>query len=237
MRTLTALLFAASLLPTALPAAEAPKPRTISVSGRGSVDAVPDRVSMTLGLEARDRELAKAKAAADKAWKALRKAIEAQGIKAEDQKASQLSVQPEYDYEQGRQVLRGYAVRRSLQVTLKDVTKYEALLSASLEAGANIVNQDQWDSSKLTELRAQARKLALIAAKEKAEAMAAVLGQKVGKPLSIEEQGQGWSPMAAQANMHMMKVAGGAQEDGNGGSSAPGMIEVSANVGVVFELE
>ena len=85
---------------------------------------------------------------------------------------------------------------------------------------------------------------AVQAAREKATAMAAELGQEIGEPLLIEEQpGGAWSPYGSSwgwgggswaLSNCSMEAPGGAAD--TGGSVAPGQITVTGAVQVRFEL-
>jgi uncharacterized protein YggE len=131
-------------------------------------------------------------------------------------------------------------------VTLKEIGKFESLLTAALEAGANNVHGVQFRTTELRRYRDQARSLAIKAAQEKAVALAAELGQKVGRPLKIEEQqsnwwawyggwwGGGWS--GAMTQNVVQNVSGGGQSSEDT-TIAPGQITVNARVAVTFELE
>ena len=81
----------------------------------------------------------------------------------------------------------GYVARNLFVVTLSDPAKVEPLISNMLEVGVNHVNGVEFQTTQFKHYRESARKLALTAAKEKAEKMAAVLDCTIGKPLSINE--------------------------------------------------
>ena len=85
--------------------------------------------------------------------------------------------------------LQGSLARKTMIAPLRDVDKVEDLLFDLLAAGANRVDRVSFHSSALQEKRAEARVLAVTAARVKAEAMAAALGQTLGEPLRIEEDG------------------------------------------------
>jgi hypothetical protein len=132
-------------------------------------------------------------------------------------------------------------VRRSIVVTLRDVKRFEELLAAVLESGTNRVDGLEFRTTALRKHRDAARALALKAAREKAEAMAAELGCKVGKPVTISEGAAGaglWAWGGRRGNQMTQNVMGEAPSGGGEGSEgfAPGQISVTASVNVSFEL-
>jgi uncharacterized protein len=72
-------------------------------------------------------------------------------------------------------------------VTLTDPEKVEPLISQMLEVGVNHLGGVEFQTTQFKQHRESARELAIRAAREKAEKMAANLVCTIGKPLSITE--------------------------------------------------
>ena len=115
----------------------------------------------------------------------------------------------------------------------------------ALEVGANYVHGVQFRTTELRKYRDQARAKAIIAAKEKAVALAKELGQKVGQPRTINEGYGGWySPYnsgwwgsygyGGMTQNVVQNVGSGSSE--TEGTIALGMITVNAKITVTFEL-
>ena len=81
----------------------------------------------------------------------------------------------------------GYEARQAVEVTLKDLSKYEGLTSKLLEAGVKSVDSVEFEVADTRKLKDEARLKAIRAAREKATALAAELGQTIGKPWTIFE--------------------------------------------------
>jgi uncharacterized protein YggE len=80
------------------------------------------------------------------------------------------------------------------------------------------------------------------AAHDKAAALAAAEGMKLKKPRSISESGGGWSSGYGIAGRNFGGFQNLSQNAGNAGgeptgTSAPGLISVSASVSIVYDLE
>ena len=61
--------------------------------------------------------------------------------------------------------------------------------------------------------------------------MAETLGRKLGKAIGVEEQG--YSLRAPDTRLYMAKAMGASSQE----AFAPGSVEVSASVSIVFEME
>ena len=115
----------------------------------------------------------------------------------------------------------------------KDLNHPGPLLFDLLAAGANRVDRVSFHSSVLQEKRAEARVLAVRAARIKAEAMATELGQTLGEPLRIDEAGTPSPWQAPSISNYVMNNDSAAQL---GETMATGKISVHAGVSVVFRL-
>ena len=244
--SLSVLLAALSLVAPVAAAPDSPAPRTITVTGDAEVKVPPDQVILTLGVETWDKNLATAKGQNDAIVARVLKVAEDHGVAPQHVQTDYVSIEPRYrsgTYEPGDFI--GYFVRKTIVITLKDITAFEELLSDALEAGATHVHGIEFRTSELRKHRDTARALAIQAAQEKAIALAGELGQKVGRPTDIREEYNGWwSPYnswwgggwgAFGAAQNVIQESGAPQ--GMESTLAPGQISVSARVTVSFELK
>ena len=233
-------LLALFLLPPAARAGE------ISVTGQAEIKVTPNEVILTLGVESRDPDLAKAKADHDRRVKAVIALLKEQGIPDKDVATDYIHIEPSYLRPKNRpSLLTEYIVRRTVVVTLHEIDRFERLLAEALTAGANHVHNVQFRTTELRQHRDRARALAIKAAKEKAEALASELGQAVGGPTTITEEPEAWrgsygrwwghgyySP--SSSNVMLLADSGPGPLDASG--FAPGQISITARVSVTFEL-
>jgi uncharacterized protein len=218
--------------------------RNITVTGEAEIKVVPDEAQITLGVETRALELAKSKHENDVRMKAILGAARAQGVAEKHLATDYINIDPDYEHENGRKVLRGYIVRRSVVVTVNDLGRFDAILSSCLDAGANFVHDVQFTTTELRKHRDAARSLAMRAARDKATALARELDQSVGRPITIHERGggwwagygRGWGRRDGYSGMtqNTMQYAGGG--DAGDDATAPGTIGIKAHVDIVFEL-
>src|SRR5262249_34369821 len=122
-----------------------------------------------------------------------------------------------------------------MTITVRDISKLDALVESLVKAGGNRIDSIQYETSELRKYRDQARDLAVKAAREKAQALAAALGQQIGKAQSIEEvpelTNQGYG-LLANASFEKLET----KTKSLGPSTAAGQNTVTASVIVSFEL-
>jgi uncharacterized protein len=161
----------------------APTEDTITVSGVGSVDAVPNEAQMSFGVETR-RDTARAAVSAN--GDAMRKVINALRQAGGRETATQwVSVYPFTD-ENG--TVTGYSASNSVSA-VSDVEDAPELIDAATEAGANNVSGPGLSSSNAEALYRQALAKAVAAARLNAEALAKAAGRSLGEITSIVEGG------------------------------------------------
>ena len=116
---------------------------------------------------------------------------------------------------------------------LRDLSKYDELMEGLVDEGINKVDNVVFQSSKLEEYQSEARKMAMKDAKQKANDYVSVLGQKVGKALTISDNSQTYYPQPMYEAMRMNK----SNDDAPKETLAVGEINIVANVSVSFILE
>lgn len=207
--------------------------RTVTVSGNAETKVVPDQVVVYLGVETFNEELKAAKEENDRVMTAVLSSAKRNGVTEEQLKSDYLNLQPQYSKTHKERMLLGYLVTRRIEITITNIDKFEVVLTDALEAGANRVDGIDFQSTEPRQHKDEARSLAVTAAKEKAEAMANQLGQKIGRPVKIVEDAVHRRPAPTQFNVTR---AYGESGGGFGGPTVPGRITVSARVTVTFEL-
>lgn len=227
----------------AQPAAQ--ETRHITVSGDAEVRVAPDEVILTLGVETWDKNLDTAKRQNDEIVAAVLALATEYQIPPERVQTDYVSIEPRYrnGYYEDRDFI-GYFVQKTVVITLRDLSNFEALLADALESGVNYVHGIEFRTTELRQHRDEARALAIHAAQEKAEALAGELDQEIGDPLAIQEIQNGWwsgynawwgTHWGGGMSQNVIQEAGGAAALADS-SLAPGQISVNARVSVTFEL-
>ena len=232
-----ALVFAASLC-----FAQAnPDLHTLNVSGDAEVKVVPDRVSVTFGVETRSKDLEAASVHTDAAIKRVIAAARRVGVEDGDIQTDVINIDLSYE-DKSPGTISFYTANKSIQVVLKDVSKFESLLQAGLKAGANKIGDIVFSKSQLRKYRDQAREMAVKAAIEKAHAVASAAGLHIAeKPLNINSSSSGgW--WFGNGRLYGYNAQNAIQNYGGGGtdrdgSVALGKISVTATVDMIFQIE
>jgi uncharacterized protein YggE len=223
------------------------EPGVITVTGEAEVRVVPDEVILTLGVETWDEDLIRAKSQNDERVKEVLAIAQTYGVESRYIQTDHISIEPRYEDNYEKDDLIGYFVRKTVVITLKDISQFDNLLTGVLDADVNYVHDIQFRTTELRKYRDEARALAIKAAQEKATALAGALDQNLGKPRAIQEEQVGWwswynSWWGARwgnnsMSQNVIQEAGGSSLTSDDGSIVPGQIAVKARINVSFELE
>ncbi|MEG6509076.1 SIMPL domain-containing protein [Methyloligella sp. 2.7D] len=224
-------LLAVGLAAPAVHADEAEPPqRTISLTATGEVDSAPDLVEISTGVVSDAKSAADALEKNSKAMTKMIAALKAEGIAPKDIQTSNFSIRPRYDRPEKNkpQVLVGYRVNNSLHLKVRDVKALGAILDKLVSLGANNIGNIAFGLADPAATEDEARKLAMKEAIARAELYAEAAGVKLGKVISINEQG-GVRPYKAVARMEAASAAPVPIEAGT--------TTTSITVNVTWELE
>lgn len=203
----------------------------INVSGEGKVKVVPDQATIVATVETKGNNAKDVKRQNDQQMEAVLKMIKKMNLAPSDYKTQRVSLNPQYDYEKKK---RSYNATQTIEILLRDLSIYDELMEGLVDQGINRIDNVTFQSSKLAQYQSDARKLAMKEAKMKAEDYVSVLGQKVGRALTISDNSQTYYPQPVYAAMKMESMADGA---GPRETLAIGEINITANVSVSFILE
>lgn len=220
--TRTALIAAlAAAMPMAA-RAEAPAP-TLNLSAEGSVTAVPDTATVTLGVVEQADTAGAALEANNAAMRKTFESLGAAGIADRDMATSNFTIEPVTVYPQARDDgtqdpprVVGYRVSNLVTVKIRDVTQTGGLLDKVVRVGANQVQGIAFGRADEDALLDRARADAMRAAAAKAKIYAEAGGFELVRILSVSESG-GAMPYAAPAMMAKraaedVPIAAGEQE-------------------------
>ena len=218
---LVAAALAGALRPGGASAVDPPAdPDTVTVTGTGTVDAVPDRAEVSAGVESRAPTARAALAANAAAMRKVLDALRANGGK--DLTTQTVSVSTSFD-DQGQP--NGF-VASNIASAETSLGGAGALIDAAVEAGANSVYGPSLSRSDADELYRDALAKAVEDAKGRASVLAKAAGREVGRVTSITESGSSELPIYGKEAM--------AARDSTPVVSGPQ--ETSATVSVTFEL-
>jgi uncharacterized protein YggE len=236
---------AAPATPTSQPTAVCDSSRTVQVTGSAMINITPDRAMIQLGVQSNGATPDAVQFANSIAIQKVMDALKAQGVDAKDIATDIYVIEPVYENYDSL-FIKGYRINNVIAITLRDVNKTSAILATALKAGANQVVNVEFYTSELRKYRDQARELAMKAANEKAQALAATAGAEAGCVLTINENSwssyNGWWYGRSQ-NLWSQNSVQNATPGGSAGSTSSdepislGQISVKAEVSVSYGLK
>jgi uncharacterized protein YggE len=184
------LLLVSLLLTTQAPAATATANEgpVIVTTGEGVVKLAPDRVWVTIAAESRARSPREAQRANADAMKAVLDKLKSLGLPADAIRTSGYDLQPQFDYVNGKQSLREYLARNTVEVRVDEVNRAGDVLDAAVGSGATSVSGVRFDLKDRTAAERDALRKAVADARGRADAAASGAGMKVDHVVKIEEQ-------------------------------------------------
>lgn len=216
---------------------------TINVSGHGEIVSVPDIATFTFSVVSDKPTVAAAQEDATAKANAATAYLKGAGIDEKDIKTTDYSVSPQYEYQSqvcqangicppGRQVLKGYEVRQTTLVKVRDTKKAGDLLTGVGSKGATEVSGLTFTFDDPTGVQQQARDKAIADAKQKAEVLAKSLGVSLVRVVSFNESGNAPSPVyyAKSAGIGMGETAAAAPD------ISVGQNKVTSDVTVTYEI-
>ena len=159
--------------------------RYVSVSATGSVAADPDMASISTGVIVEADTAKEALARNSTVMAKLIDGLKALGIAPADIQTTSLNVEPRYvQAKDGRPAtINGYRVVNQVRLTVREVKRLGEILDGAIALGANQINGIAFDVSNAETLKDEARKLAMVNAKRRAELFAMAAGAQLGPVL------------------------------------------------------
>jgi uncharacterized protein len=187
--------------------AQTTEPSSIVVSGEGVVKVTPDQAWVRIGTESRSKNSKEAQQRNAEVMAAVQQKLTALGIAKDAVKTVGIDLQPEFDYNNGRQTLRGYVARNTVEVRVDDFAKVGDVLDAAVASGATNVHGLRFDVKNRELVEEQALQRAVTDGLGKAQTIAGAAKRAVDRIIRIEEQfvgGGGPQPMMERAMMSRM---------------------------------
>ena len=208
-----------------------PDTPVVVASGEAVVKRAPDRAWVTIAAESRAKTPAAAQQQNAAAMSAVMEKLKAAGIPADAIQTRAIDLQPEFDYQDGRQTLRGYVARNSVEVRVDALDRLGEIIDASVGSGASRVSGVHFDLRDRASAEREALKLAVADARERAAAAAAGAGLQIARVLRIEEH----RAMPGPPQPMMTMRAEMAQDRAT--PVAPGELEITARVTLTAEVK
>ena len=216
------------------PRGPAPQGPVAVTSGEGIVKSAPDRAWVTIAAESRAKSPREAQRMNADAMGAVMQKLKGANLGADAIRTLAYDLQPEFDYGNGRQTLRGYVARNSVEVRVDDIQRVGEVLDLAVGSGATSVSGVRFDLKNREGVEREALKRAVEDARARAAALAAGAGMSVAGVLRIDEQRLGIPPPQP---MMMRQRADMATAESAAPPITPGELEVRVAVTLTVLLK
>lgn len=206
-------------------------PGQITVTGEGSVFAVPDMATVTMGASAEAETAKSAMEQTSATTAAILEQLTASGVAARDIQTSDLTLMPVWSNRGApdtRPTIDGYQASNRVTVRVRDLAALGTLLDAVLSDGANQLGGLQFTVADPAPLLNEARIKAVADAQAKAQLFATAAGVELGALLSLSEAG---------SQMPRPEMFGMARMADAGVPMAQGETELRASVTLVYQIK
>lgn len=157
----------------------------IVVNGEHEIRVAPDTLTMTLGISQTGFDVAEARNSVEERSRKLITAFEALAIAQQDISSARLRITPHYNWNQKAQIYSGTEVSRTIEVTLRDLSRYDDLIRAIIDAGVAQIHSTRLSSSQEKQYREEAMRKAIADGMNKGAMMVEHLPEKLGPVYAI----------------------------------------------------
>jgi uncharacterized protein YggE len=200
----------AATTPPATPGDPSGALRTLTMTGRGQVTAVPDQLTFRLAVTSTRADVRTALDASSGTLDRVLAALEREGVARKDTRSTGLSIDPVYRYlDAAPPQITGYRVRQTLSVLVRDLRSGGRAIAATVGAGGNAVRVSGigLEIGDREQLLADARDAAVAAATAKARQYAEATGQSLGEVLTLREGSRPAAPRTVFQTSSLSRAA------------------------------
>ena len=203
----------------------------LDISATGEVTRVPDLAVISAGVVARSSSATGAIQQAANRMERMRAALKAAGIDDRDIQTTNISLNPEYRYENNLPPrLTGYTASNQVTVKFRDIRNAGRILDALVREGANQINGPNLTIEQPEAALDEARTRAVATGRARGELYARGLGMRIVRVVSVSESG-------GYAVPPPMPVMMEARAQGASTKIDPGEQKLGVTLGMTFELQ
>ena len=160
----------------------------IVTTGEAEVKRAPDRAWLSINAESRAKDPKEAQRQNVAAMEAVIARLKGMNLGEGAIRTTAYDLHPEFDYVEGKQVLRGYVARNSIEVRVDEIARIGDVLGVAVGSGATSVGGLRFGLKDRDAAEREALRLAVADARGRADAAAAGAGVQVQRIHRIEEQ-------------------------------------------------
>jgi uncharacterized protein YggE len=232
--------FLAFALLAAVPAARAIEPDAshIGVYGTATIEVIPNQMIWMLTARNINPSSAGAAKAHETTVGEVLAFLKQNRIAESKIQTSRMQLSENMKFVRGESIQDGYLASTDIQFTLADLSRYASIWTGLSGISGVRVNNVSLDHSDRIKFQNEARTTAVLAARDKAKAIAETLGLRLEKPLSVEEDlssVEGYRALMPVSNpIFSNEVRAAGSPAGSGESIAPGTIAIRSRVKATF---
>jgi len=163
--------------------------RVIDVTGNGKVMATPSYVQLQIEVQTRGKNVQEAQQENAIIMNRVIQALLDLHIPRENIQTAVYTISPLYDYEDGKQIFKGYEVTNGITVKVTDMNQIGVIIDTAVENGANRISSIQFNIDNADAYYQQALSLALHNAQMKAKTIAETMHLPLQpQPIEIVEE-------------------------------------------------
>lgn len=203
----------------------------LDVSATGEVTRVPDLAIISAGVQTLKPTATAAIEENAARMERVRAALKRAGIEDRDIQTSNISLNPEYQYDQNRPPrLTGYRASNTVNVKFRDLKNTGSILDALVAEGSNQISGPNLTIDKPESALDEARTKAIANGRARADLYARALGMRVVRLISVSE-GSGYNVPPPMPMVMMAEARGDASN-----KIDPGTQQLQVTVSMSFEL-
>lgn len=212
--------------------AEEERLRTITVQGEAQKEFSPDIAKFSVNIIGQATTGEEAKNTHDKSLKSLMELIKKYNIDDKDLSTGYSSVNPNYEYPNGKRKFINYTAQTQLDITLRDLKIVGKLQDSLISSGFDNFQGPNYTIDKIYTYNALMLASAVENAKEKATSIAKKLNETIDKPIDIKEDN-----IASSSPIYFAKAKRELSVSSDAVIQPAGVITIKSGVVATFSLK
>jgi hypothetical protein len=210
----------------------------VTVQGTSSLKVLPDLVSVSFNIQNQGSTPSVASDANSKIYNDLKEALIALGFNESQIGTQYFSINPNYEYNNGKQTQNGYTATHSVKIefSANNTELLGKAVDAGISAGAGVSSLDfELSPSLQSQYKNQALELASKDAESKADAVAKGFDKSLGKLVSVNVDSYNYMPWVMYS-ASSDSVASGVSARAAAEKLTPTQQDVTATVSATYKL-
>jgi hypothetical protein len=205
---------------------------SIVTSGEAVVRRAADQAFVVAAVETRARNPREAQQQNAAGMTAVQQRLGTLGLGRDAIRTLGYTIQQEFDFPDGRRVLKGFVARNAVEIKLEAVERVGEIVDAVVQSGASTIDRVRFEVRDRPALEREALRLAVVDARARADAAAAGAARTVDRILRIDDT-QHASPRPPMPMAMMARTA-----DPQAATPVePGEIEIRAQVTLTVAIK